>query len=104
MNRNADRYAHWEGIMVDQEASGLSGAAYCREHGLKIWQFYAWRRRLRNRRAAEKGFVPLCFNEDRSEVGSGVRLVVGTVRIEVGVGFDESVLSGVLRVLGAGGC
>jgi transposase-like protein len=37
----------WQRIVREQQASGLSVAAFCRRRGLTQPSFYAWRRRLR---------------------------------------------------------
>ena len=39
--------ARWRGLVSDQGASGRSVAAFCRERGLREWQFYEWKKRLR---------------------------------------------------------
>ena len=36
----------WRGHVEAQAASGLSGQAYCRRHGLRAKSFYRWRRVL----------------------------------------------------------
>ena len=50
--REAKR-AHWREHVSAQGASGLSGAAYCREHGLPAQSFYRWKRVLHA--AGERG-------------------------------------------------
>ncbi|MBW2008690.1 MAG: transposase [Deltaproteobacteria bacterium] len=42
-----ERSEHWRRIIEQQEASGLSGAAFCREHHINLHAFYRWRRRFR---------------------------------------------------------
>jgi hypothetical protein len=37
----------WRGLVSEQVASGKSVAAFCRERGLQVWQFYDWKKRLR---------------------------------------------------------
>ncbi|MFP5237641.1 MAG: IS66 family insertion sequence element accessory protein TnpA [Acidobacteriota bacterium] len=37
----------WRELISAQEASGQSIAAYCREHDVRAWQFYEWKKRLR---------------------------------------------------------
>ncbi|HOK03203.1 MAG TPA: hypothetical protein PKX79_11060 [Spirochaetota bacterium] len=39
---------YWEGQLQQYEASGLSKAAYCREHNLNYDQFKWWYRQLRD--------------------------------------------------------
>ncbi|MCL4499041.1 MAG: hypothetical protein M1335_02195, partial [Chloroflexi bacterium] len=35
---------HWQSHVEAQGASGLSGAEYCRRHGLEVKGLYRWRR------------------------------------------------------------
>lgn len=42
-----DRCGHWAKTISEQEASGLSVPAFCREKGVCAGSFYHWRRRLR---------------------------------------------------------
>lgn len=44
--------ARWRGLISEQVASGKSVAAFCRERGLRVWQFYEWKKRLRKPGAA----------------------------------------------------
>jgi hypothetical protein len=34
------------GLISEQAQSGERGAVFCRERGLPVWQFYAWKKRL----------------------------------------------------------
>ena len=42
-----DRCGQWTKTIAEQEASGLSVPAFCREKGVCAGSFYHWRRRLR---------------------------------------------------------
>ena len=42
-----DRCGHWAKTVAEQEESGLSVPAFCREKGVCAGSFYHWRRRLR---------------------------------------------------------
>jgi hypothetical protein len=44
--------ARWRGLVSEQVASGKSAALFCRDRGLRIWQFYEWKKRLRPTEAA----------------------------------------------------
>jgi transposase-like protein len=35
------------GVIFEQQQSGRSVAAFCQERGLRAWQFYKWKKRLR---------------------------------------------------------
>ena len=37
----------WRELVSAQQASGQSIAAYCREHDVRAWEFYEWKKRLR---------------------------------------------------------
>jgi len=43
-----ERTAHWRSLVNKQIESGLTGAAFCREHQINRERFYYWRRRLKN--------------------------------------------------------
>ena len=42
-------------LLVQQQASGLSVAAFARERGVPKWRLYEGRRRLRKRKSRAKG-------------------------------------------------
>jgi transposase-like protein len=59
----------WSSLMAEHADSGLSIAAFCRERGLTVSSFHAWRRRLSEERATSataRGFVRL-----RADDGGG---------------------------------
>lgn len=93
MIRHPERYEKWAEVMKQQEASGLSVTAYCRQEEIKVWQLYDWRRRVRDRDESNGSFVPLSFREESDSVASGVAVVVGRVRLELSAEFDESELT-----------
>jgi hypothetical protein len=39
--------ARWHGLVSEQVGSGKSIATFSRERGLPVWQFYEWKKRLR---------------------------------------------------------
>ena len=41
-----ERRAYWQGVMRQQESSGLSISAFCREHTVAAGSFFYWRRKL----------------------------------------------------------
>ena len=82
--------------------SGLSQAAFCREHGLVVSQFYYWRQRLED---AVEGFAEVVAEEPppaeaAGAGGSGVRLRIGELVVEVDRDFDAATLRSVLAVAG----
>lgn len=50
-----ERHHFWQQTLADWEASGLSGAAFCRQHGLGYHQFSYWRKKLRGEAESQGG-------------------------------------------------
>jgi transposase-like protein len=95
------RAADWRALVVNQAGSGLSAAAFCRNHHLNLHQFYQWRRRFENEqpKSPSAGFVQLvpCSKEAKS----GIRLRLGDeLSIEVERGFDPLTLRAVIEAIG----
>ena len=88
-----ERITHWRAIIEEQSASGLSVAAFCREHNIRSGQFHWWRHRLRNidSLAKESGFIKLVPISKPQSSGIRIRLS-GGVFIEVEQGFDPATL------------
>lgn len=55
--QRADRTELWQRIISEQEASGQSVRAFCRERGCKEHSFYMWRKRLRKPKAIRFALV-----------------------------------------------
>ena len=67
-----ERAEYWRGVIREQEGSGLSIAAFCRQRGVGQASFYNWRAKLRqqaDRQVAK--FVPI----ELSAMPSGQPLV-----------------------------
>ena len=93
--RRAAARASWERLIGEYEACGGTAAAFCRERGLRIWQFRYRLKVLRQDKAAAEGFV---------ELSSGVRdpgvwVACGRWRVHVDDGFDAGVLRRVVEAL-----
>jgi len=58
--RTANTRAHWQHHLAAQRTSGLTQAAYCREHQLCAKSFTGWKRKLAVGVAAE--FIPVRVN------------------------------------------
>ena len=43
----AEVWSTWRGLVSEQLQSGQGVAAFCRERSLREWQFYEWKKRLR---------------------------------------------------------
>ncbi len=98
-----ERSEHWRRIIEQQEASGLSGAAFCREHHINLHAFYRWRRRFRidvDPQGTTSGFYQLVPCTTQSP-GSGVHIHLGkNLRIELDRGFDPFTLRTVIEAVG----
>ena len=46
MSKHPGARDRWRKVIRQQEASGLSAAAFCRRAGVSPWSFYSWRRKL----------------------------------------------------------
>jgi hypothetical protein len=96
---------YWRGLVEEQERSGLSARAFCREREVALPSFYAWRGKLRRPAggdgAAAAGFVELVEPPGAGGPGSGVSVVLagGGTRIELGRGFCAEDLRRALAVL-----
>jgi hypothetical protein len=42
-----EQQERWRGLLTEQKGSGQSVAVFCRERGIREWQFYEWKKRLR---------------------------------------------------------
>jgi len=45
--------AKWRDLISEQQQSGKSIAGFCRGRGLRAWQFYEWKKRLRETEASQ---------------------------------------------------
>lgn len=43
-----ERRTYWTKLIAEQEASGATIQAFCKQRGIGVHSFYSWRRRLRN--------------------------------------------------------
>lgn len=96
------RRARWTEQIKAWQASGLSGAAFCREHELVYSQFIYWRKQLADEpdeATASGGFVALAFEEERPD-NCGVRVRVRPdLELVLERGFDETELVRAARAL-----
>lgn len=94
----------WRGLVSEQASSGKSVSEFCGERDLRAWQFYEWKKRLRDTDATK--FVEVAvppaaeIAQHPSQHGSAieVRLRSGYI-IVVERGFDASHLRSLLTVL-----
>jgi len=96
-----ERTSHWRGVVDEQAVSGLSAAAFCRDHHLKLPQFYRWRSRLRSAEggSASNGFLELAPSTVQQS-GSGIRIHLGNgLSIELERVFDPLTLRTAIEAL-----
>lgn len=86
----------WRGHLVRFEDSGLSRAAYCRQHRLATHSFDYWRRRLAGSTA--RALVPVVVAEPA--VVLGLQVQVGAARLSVPASTDPLWLGQLLRAAG----
>jgi hypothetical protein len=84
---------YWEQQLSAQEASGLSGRAWCAREGVCYGSFLRWRQRLAEPPTALT-WIPVAAGESQTLVVS-----VGTARIEVPGDFDPALLRRVVAAL-----
>jgi hypothetical protein len=103
VRRSADQ---WASLIAAQADSRMSIVAFCRERGVAVSTFHAWRRRLSGTRAASSsssscGFVRLRSGDEPPADGDGGAVVVRFADgVEVHV--DAGQLTEVLRCLREG--
>ena len=98
---SSERQRYWQDLIHQQQHSGLSIAAFCRQHDLSQPSFYAWRARLTNElpqmNSTAISFVPLSLPASRPAIFT-VRLPNG-VQLDVPSDFDEAALTRLVRVV-----
>jgi hypothetical protein len=94
--------------------SGLSGAAFCRQHNLRVQRLHYWRERLgypikvvnepprvpEARPPTPDGFVQMVVRGPAGSPPTHIDIVVGGAIIRVEPGFDSVLLRGVVEALG----
>lgn len=106
----------WVSRINEYKASGERTPVWCELNQVKPKQLYYWMNRLKKANqqallASRPQFIPLCLDEPVAEVAqppqpdhqvceaSPVLVRVGSATVEVGLGFDASVLAEVVKVL-----
>jgi hypothetical protein len=101
---SVEAWTRWRGLLSEQLESGQSAAVFCRERGLAVWAFYAWKKRVREAEAAKfvEVAVKPAYGSWRSsaveEKAIEIRLRSG-MSLFVGPGFEASHLRALLREL-----
>ena len=69
----AELWTKWCGLVSEQNQSGQSITAFCRERGLRDSLFYDWKKRLRESEAAKFVEVKIKGTSDRARQPLGQR-------------------------------
>src|ERR1035438_135826 len=70
-----EEWAKCRGLVSEQIASGQSVAVFCRERGLRDWQFYEWKKRVRETEAAKFVSVEVAAAGEPGSVAAGKAIV-----------------------------
>jgi len=95
-----ERHTYWKTLIDEQAQSRLPASIFCREHNLKISQFYRWRRKFQNLTPvrSSNGFIQLIPTTRGS--GSGIRIRFSDdLYIEIDRGFDPFTLRTAVETL-----
>jgi hypothetical protein len=99
----AEEWAKWRGLVSEQTRSGQSAAKFCRERGIRIWQFYDWKKRLVEAEGASFVSVELKSADGLMCSSSGDKAIEIRLRrgrsLVVAPGFEASHLHALLAVL-----
>ena len=91
---------YWKTLVDEQAQSRLPASIFCREHNLKVSQFYRWRRKFQNLTPvrSSNGFIQLIPTMKGSRSGIRIRLF-DDLCIEVDRGFDPFTLRAAVETL-----
>jgi transposase-like protein len=93
--KQAERREEWRQRIEEQEESGVSIGAYCKQHGIAEHVFYGWRQRVRS---DERVSFALVKAKPSTEEAQPIELMLGTGE-RLRIPRDEATLAMVLRVL-----
>lgn len=94
----------WEQRLTHYEESGISIKAWCKQQSIKESQFYYWRKKLRTDKAEETQplqWLPLDLQLSKQTIPAGdwITVHIGQAKVEIGKGFDQSLLREIIQVL-----
>ena len=99
VNPKADE---WAERIAAQQRSGMSVKQFCKEQGLPVWAFYAWRKRLQEKGPVRFALVERRATRQERTAEAALELVLPTgERLRIGAGVDTATLRAVLDVLRA---
>ena len=106
MKSNRKTAKFWRQHVQAFTDSRKTRVAYCRENRIKTHRLDYWRRKQKESTAEEnqvsrKDWIPLQIHEDQAiGKGTGIRLHIGRLTIEVEPGFNPELLTEVIRIVG----
>ena len=98
--RNTKR-EYWKEHLQQYEASGISKAAYCREHNLNYHQFSFWYRKFHDDEHKSSPFVALPHTGTNTTTGRAypVAIDIGGITVHLNEGISRDTLKMVITVL-----
>ena len=95
-----ERTSYWRNQVEKQAESGLSSSAFCLNNGIKLSQFYRWRRKFRKEQATGTtgGFLQLVPASNHGPSGVHIRLG-NDLHIELDRVFDPLTLRTAVETL-----
>jgi hypothetical protein len=103
MRSKPEAASYWRQHIEALRESGLTWKAYCEKNQIKLSTLAYWHHKLnpsgkQNKKAVEVDWIPLQVNDDES---SSIDLKMGRLVVTVRSGFDPSLLTELLRTIGA---
>ena len=94
---NDELQQQWEARIAAFKDSGLSGAKWCEEQGIRAHQFYYWKAKLKSdtQPAKPSGWLRI----EMSDPADSLQVRIGAAVIEVKPGFSPELLANVVRAL-----
>lgn len=98
-----DRREFWARVIDEQEAGGQAVKAFCAERGLSLYNFYFWRRRLRETGPSPRFALVKTKAAPAAEApGPELEIILVTgERLRIGRGADAATLRMTLDALRA---
>ena len=90
--QNEGERLRWRGLLAEQKESGKSIAGFCRDRGMPVWQFYEWKKRLRQAESASFVAVELVASQTAAAVITPA--AVQSAAIEIRLRGGRSLLVG----------
>ena len=87
-----EAWARWRALIAEQQQSGQSVAAFCRERSLRDGQFYDWKKRLRQ--AGAEPFVAVELVASETGKAALPSTAAPSTTIEIRLARGRSVLVG----------